>query len=63
MNWHTEKFRVDIPKDSFTIIHGQDGTGDLYKPENIRDVESLISKETQNGVDLAVADGVRYKQQ
>ncbi|PHZ14421.1 FtsJ-domain-containing protein [Rhizopus microsporus ATCC 52813] len=57
MNWHTEKFRVDIPKDSFSIIYGQDGTGDLYKPENIRDVESLISKETQNGVDLAVADG------
>lgn len=60
MNWHVEKFREDIPKDRLTIIHGQDNTGDIYKLENIKQVESIIKQEAE-GVDLAVADGVSYK--
>ncbi|KAG1146664.1 hypothetical protein G6F37_004691 [Rhizopus arrhizus] len=56
MNWHVEKFREDIPKDRLTIIHGQDSTGDVYKLENIKQVESIIKQEAE-GVDLAVADG------
>lgn len=55
VNWHTEKFRSDIPRHSLTQL---DGDGDLYKEENIRKFESLIQKETkEQGVDLAVADG------
>jgi 23S rRNA U2552 (ribose-2'-O)-methylase RlmE/FtsJ len=58
MNWHVEKFRSDIPRHSLTIIDGVDSTGDLYKEENIKQVEEKIQKETkEQGVDLAVADG------
>ncbi|KAG2230952.1 hypothetical protein INT48_001468 [Thamnidium elegans] len=55
MNWHTEKFRPDIPRHSLTQLEGD---GDLYKKETIDRFESLIQKETkQRGVDLVVADG------
>lgn len=58
VNWHAEKFRSDIPRHSLTQIDGHDGTGDLYKEDNIRQFESIILKETkEEGVDLAVADG------
>lgn len=58
VNWHTEKFRSDIPRHSLTQIDGVDGTGDLYKEENIRQFEDIVQKETkQRGVDLVVADG------
>lgn len=58
MNWHTEKFRPDIPRHSLTQIDGADGTGDLYKLDNIKQFESIVLKETRaKGVDLAVADG------
>ncbi|KAG2201277.1 hypothetical protein INT47_006780 [Mucor saturninus] len=55
VNWHTEKFRQDIPRHSLTELEGD---GDLYKDETIRQFEALIVKETKGqGVDLAVADG------
>lgn len=55
INWHTEKFRSDIPRHSLTELPGD---GDLYKVETIRQFEALIQKETKGqGVDLAVADG------
>lgn len=55
VNWHTEKFRPDIPRHSLTELEGD---GDLYKDETIRQFEALIVKETKGqGVDLAVADG------
>lgn len=58
MNWHTEKFRPDIPRHSLTQIDGADGTGDLYKLDNIKQFETTVLKETRDkGVDLAVADG------
>jgi 23S rRNA U2552 (ribose-2'-O)-methylase RlmE/FtsJ len=58
VNWHTEKFRPDIPRHSLTEVYGPDGTGDLYKEENIRAFEATVLKGTeQKGVDLAVADG------
>ncbi|CAO0794343.1 unnamed protein product [Mucor circinelloides] len=58
VNWHTEKFRPDIPRHSLTEINGADGTGDLYKIDNIKQFEATILKETRDkGVDLAVADG------
>ncbi|RCH84441.1 FtsJ methyltransferase domain-containing protein 2, partial [Rhizopus stolonifer] len=58
VNWHTEKFREDIPRHSLTTVDGPDGTGDLYKQENIRAFESAVLKETGGkGVFLAVADG------
>ncbi|RCH97575.1 FtsJ methyltransferase domain-containing protein 2 [Rhizopus stolonifer] len=56
MNWHTEKFREDIPQ-KLTLIHGEDGTGNLYRLENIKQVESVVAQGTDEGVDLAVADG------
>lgn len=58
VNWHTEKFRSDIPRHSLTQIDGVDGSGDLYKEENIRQFEEIVQQETkQQGVDLVVADG------
>ncbi|KAK4521790.1 asparagine-linked glycosylation protein [Mucor velutinosus] len=58
VNWHTEKFRPDIPRHSLTEINGADGTGDLYKIDNIKQFEAAVLKETRDqGVDLAVADG------
>ncbi|KAI9273591.1 FtsJ-like methyltransferase-domain-containing protein [Sporodiniella umbellata] len=56
MNWHTEKFREDVPQ-KLTLIHGVDGTGNLYKLENIKQVETMIAEGTDGGVNLAVADG------
>ncbi|CEP07356.1 hypothetical protein [Parasitella parasitica] len=58
VKWHTDKFRADIPRHSLTQIDGADGTGDIYKPDNIRQFEATVLKETRaKGVDLAVADG------
>lgn len=55
MNWHTEKFRPDIPRHSLTQLEGD---GDIYKQETIDQFEALVQKETkQRGVDLVVADG------
>lgn len=58
VNWHTERFNTGIPPHSFTPIRGRDGTGDLYKKENIQYFENAIMTETQReGVQLVVADG------
>ncbi|KAI9490189.1 FtsJ-like methyltransferase-domain-containing protein [Zychaea mexicana] len=57
VNWHTEKFRKDIPL-NFTPVEGADGTGNLYKEANILAFGGTVRQHTQGqGVDLAVADG------
>ncbi|KAF7721129.1 FtsJ methyltransferase domain-containing protein 2 [Apophysomyces ossiformis] len=58
LNWHVEQFRSDAMPSKLKILNGVDGTGDLYKEENIRDFAKQVLQQTeQKGVDLAVADG------
>lgn len=55
MNWHTEKFRNDIPRHSLSRL---EGTGDLYRRDTIEGFEKLVLDGTKGrGVNLAVADG------
>ncbi|CAG8597958.1 13123_t:CDS:10, partial [Funneliformis caledonium] len=47
-----------MPDSYFKPCYGVDGTGDLYKEENIRDFAKVVKKGTQEGgVDLVTADG------
>ncbi|KAI9354732.1 FtsJ-like methyltransferase-domain-containing protein [Pilaira anomala] len=55
MNWHTEKFRKDIPGDSLSRL---EGSGDVYRRETMEGFEKMVMEGTKRrGVDLAVADG------
>ncbi|TPX40457.1 hypothetical protein SeLEV6574_g06604 [Synchytrium endobioticum] len=54
-----EKFAPEArAQQRFEAIYGQDGTGDITKPENMRRFAAHIQKSTgDTGVDLVIADG------
>ncbi|KAI8582419.1 hypothetical protein K450DRAFT_227081 [Umbelopsis ramanniana AG] len=56
--WRVDKFHSDANvQESFTIIDGQDHTGDICNPENIAAFAAEVRQECPSGVDLVVADG------
>ncbi|CAO3672917.1 unnamed protein product [Umbelopsis ramanniana] len=56
--WRIDRFHPDANvKESFTVIDGQDHTGDICNPENIEAFAAEVRQESPPGVDLVVADG------
>ncbi|KAI8339249.1 FtsJ-like methyltransferase-domain-containing protein [Chlamydoabsidia padenii] len=56
-HWHLELIPQHITV-NFTQVDGIDGSGDLYRKNNILEFDAVISNNTKKrGVDLVVADG------
>lgn len=56
------KFHPDAHwREDFNVVYGPDGTGNVYKWENIRSFAEAVTNATPDGrgVDLAMSDGVR----
>lgn len=56
-----EKFNPESPHDNFELCYGADGTGDITKNENMKDLSDAINRGTDGrGVALLMADGVSH---
>ncbi|KAI9285460.1 FtsJ-like methyltransferase-domain-containing protein [Umbelopsis sp. AD052] len=56
--WRLNNFHPDANvQESFTVIDGQDHTGDICNPENMAAFAAEVRQESPSGVDLVVADG------
>ncbi|RHZ75885.1 hypothetical protein Glove_208g65 [Diversispora epigaea] len=59
LDYDLDKFNpISMVKESFESIYGEDGTGDLYKEENMKYFAEVVMDGTRGiGADLVTADG------